>query len=58
MTTRRQLYALFRHAINAAQIATLRDGDTKVIMLAIIRVGEEIREWFGLPDPLTPRRRG
>ena len=42
----RQGYTFFWHAVCAAEVASLGDADSKIIMLTGIIVGQEVGEGF------------
>jgi hypothetical protein len=51
----RQWHAFFGHAVDASQIAPLRDGNAQVVMLSVEGIGEEIGEGLRIADAPATR---
>jgi hypothetical protein len=47
----------FGHAVQAAQVASLRDTDAQIVVLTVELVGQEVGEWLCLFDGLSPVER-
>jgi len=48
----------FGHAVQAAQITSLRDTDAQIVMLTIVFVRQEVGEGFCLLEGLSSARQG